>query len=133
MARPTHDSRYTLSMTGLSIAFGKRLQQCRAERKMTQGAVANLAGFSRVTVANFENGRQNANIFQIYCLAQALDTPMESFIPSPAEIELHSVAGMRPEVANRVSSSDMRFLEDSRALLNAMFKGDHANVFTTAD
>lgn len=133
MPREAQDVFFSMLASSLNSAFGIRLQQWRTARGLTQGALAEHAGITRVSVANLESGRQNVSLQQIYMLAHSLNIQMTELIPSAAEIERQSNAALRPLPTNCVSYADAQFLESSRALLTAILRGSNADTHKTAD
>ncbi len=53
--------------------FGERLKEIRAEKKLSQKQVADKIGIAVSTYANWEQGRREPNISDIYKLIIALD------------------------------------------------------------
>ena len=52
-----------------------RLTVLRAERKLTQEALANMAGISRTTLSEIENGKKTPEAGTIVKLVKALGVP----------------------------------------------------------
>jgi len=60
------------------MPIGNRLKQWRAEKDLTQEALAKLAGVSRKTINTVENGVFVPSVFLALVLAKQLDTTVES-------------------------------------------------------
>lgn len=113
----------------VNAAFGKKLQQCRLSKGMTQGVVADRAGLSRVSVANIENGRQNVTLQQLFLFAMSLDMPTGELMPTSVDLERCSLRELGPLPATKLSHADSRFLEDTRSMLVAILRSASANSF----
>jgi putative transcriptional regulator len=60
------------------VRVGNRLKQWRAEKELTQEALARLAGVSRKTINTVENGIFVPSVLLALVLAKQLDTTVES-------------------------------------------------------
>ena len=60
------------------LTVGNRLKQWRAEKDLTQEALAKLAGVSRKTINTVENGVFIPSVFLALVLAKQLGTTVES-------------------------------------------------------
>jgi transcriptional regulator with XRE-family HTH domain len=54
-------------------AFGNRVRELRAQRGLSQEALAERADLHRTYVGSVERGERNISLDNIYVLAQALD------------------------------------------------------------
>jgi transcriptional regulator with XRE-family HTH domain len=63
--------------TELSIALGTRLRRLRKSRNLTQGALAEQVGKSRMTVVEYERGNINPPIAMVHKLAEVLSEAPE--------------------------------------------------------
>lgn len=66
-------------------AAGKRIQELRTARRITQAAVAAEARLSRQSVANIEHGRQRFMFHTLLSIARALGVPPAELLPPPDE------------------------------------------------
>ena len=69
--------------TWLSQEFGAAFRRIRQDADMTQDDISLLAGISRTSVVNIEKGRQGVSLHTLYRLAQALDVPPATLLPTP--------------------------------------------------
>lgn len=60
--------------------LGERLKRLRAERGLSQEALAAKAGISRVTIARLEAGEQDPHYETLLALAQGLTVPLEKLL-----------------------------------------------------
>ena len=111
----------------VNAAFGKKLQQCRVRKGMTQVAVADRAALSRVSVANIESGRQNVSLHQLFALALSMDVPLTELVPVISDVERSLLGVPDGPSGSGLSLSDSRFLEETRAMLIAMIRSPYAN------
>jgi transcriptional regulator with XRE-family HTH domain len=65
--------------------FGKRLRELRAEKGLTQKALAEQAGVSQATVSSLEQGVFEPVWSSVVTLAQALGVDCRAFLEEPAE------------------------------------------------
>jgi transcriptional regulator with XRE-family HTH domain len=56
----------------LPAAFGARVRQLRIKRKLSQEALAHLAGLHATFIGRVERGRQNVSLLTIEKIAKAL-------------------------------------------------------------
>ncbi|REG94310.1 helix-turn-helix domain-containing protein [Algoriphagus antarcticus] len=59
--------------------FGKRLNQLRKDRKMSQEKLAELSELNRPYISAIEQGKRNVSLEVISKLAQALDIEIKQF------------------------------------------------------
>ena len=59
--------------------FGKRLNQLRKEKKMSQETLAELSELNRPYISAIERGKRNVSIEVIEKLAQALEIEIKTF------------------------------------------------------
>ena len=67
-----------LDAGSVSVRFGKHLMQLRAERNMTQKAMAEKLQVSESTYANWEQGRREPSLSNLIQIAKILETDMNS-------------------------------------------------------
>ena len=68
------------------VEFGRRLQELRRSRGLSQEALAALAGLDRTYVASCERGKRNIGLVNIHRLAAALEV-------APAELLVRKGGG----------------------------------------
>jgi transcriptional regulator with XRE-family HTH domain len=68
-------------MPGRGDYFGKRLQELRREKGLTQPALADAAGVGLSTVRDFEQGRREPTLGTLVKLAQGLGVSLSAFDP----------------------------------------------------
>jgi putative transcriptional regulator len=61
---------------GSGFKLGNRLKVGRAERGLTQGELAQLAGVTRQTISSIENGEFVPSTLLAFVLAKKLDMPV---------------------------------------------------------
>jgi len=61
-----------------SETLGNRLREARAERELTQAALAGIVGVSRKTINTVENGVFIPSTLLALKIARALDRPVET-------------------------------------------------------
>jgi putative transcriptional regulator len=62
--------------TGQDLRLRNRLRVARAERALSQEALANAVGVSRNTIGSIETGRYEPSALLAFRLAEALDVPV---------------------------------------------------------
>lgn len=67
-------------------AFGKRLHDCRRDKKANQHAIGGALAVSRTSVSNIERGKQRVFLDQLYAAANELGLPLESLLPPLHEV-----------------------------------------------
>lgn len=60
--------------------IGDRIKQVRTEEKLTQEKFADEIGVSRVSLANYESGKQSIYISDIYKIAAHFNIPISALI-----------------------------------------------------
>ena len=65
--------------------FGKRLNQLRKEKKMSQEHLAELSELNRPYISAIEQGKRNVSIEVIEKLAQALEIEIREFFKSDSQ------------------------------------------------
>lgn len=66
----------------MSIAqsFGRRLQQLRKERKISQEKLAELSGLHRTYISSLERGGRNPTLISLNAIANALNVEISFLI-----------------------------------------------------
>jgi DNA-binding XRE family transcriptional regulator len=88
--------------------FGQRVKIGRGTSKLTQDMLAHQIGLSRTSITNIESGKQAVLLHQVYDIAKALDTTVQTLLPAeePAE-EISS-----PSVDDSIPEGVRRFLNE---------------------
>lgn len=68
--------------TGLQIAFGKIVRARRAEKKLSQEELADLADLHFTYISSVERGERNISIENIARLAKALGCQLRDLMPA---------------------------------------------------
>lgn len=71
--------------------FGKRLREVRRERRLTQQAVADIAGMSLTYLSNLEHGLKVPSLTTIIRLAVALDCKVMDLVGAFDETDLRAL------------------------------------------
>jgi transcriptional regulator with XRE-family HTH domain len=66
-------------------SVGKRIQELRTAKRITQAMVAEEARLTRQSVANIEHGRQRFLLHTLIDIARALGIPPADLLPPPAQ------------------------------------------------
>jgi DNA-binding XRE family transcriptional regulator len=88
--------------------FGQRVRTGRATSKLTQDMLANQIGLSRTSITNIESGKQAVLLHQVYDIAKALDTTVQTLLPD----EEPAVGILSPSVDDSVPEDVRRFLNE---------------------
>lgn len=70
---------------GLYKYIGEQLARVRHSAGLTQEALAEAVGLTRVSIANIEAGRQRTSVWNLYKLAQACGSNIRNILPSSWE------------------------------------------------
>ena len=63
----------------ITVKYGERIRELRAEKKISQEYLAHLAGLDRTYVNSVENGRRNISIENIEKIANAFEISVKDF------------------------------------------------------
>ena len=74
-----------VALSPLHAAFGQALRELRAERSLSQEAVALAAGLNRGDYSGVERGVRNVALANIAKIADALDMPASELLLARAE------------------------------------------------
>ena len=61
------------------VTTGRLICKLRKEHGLSQEVLSGLAGISRSHLAMIENGKKNANVNTLWCIADALQMPLSQF------------------------------------------------------
>lgn len=102
------------------VAFGERLRALRAERGLTQAALAQASGVSYRSVQYLEAGERAPHFDTLVSLAEALGVPV---------LELRAVLG-RPSAAEALTDSELdQLAEKLAARLSPLLAAELAVLF----
>lgn len=73
-ASPTHAGDPVL------VAFGQAVREMRAERRISQEALADLAKVDRSYMSSIERGEQNVGLMSMHRVANALGVPLSELV-----------------------------------------------------
>jgi DNA-binding XRE family transcriptional regulator len=92
--------------------FGQRVRAGRGKSQLTQDMLAHQIGLSRTSVTNIESGRQAVLLHQVYDIARALDTTIQTLLPDDEPtVEIAS-----PPVDDNVPEGVRKFLNEELAI-----------------
>ncbi|MCD9530677.1 helix-turn-helix domain-containing protein [Photobacterium carnosum] len=74
----------------LLSAFGKKIQEARRDKRLSQESLADLAGLDRTYISSMERGKRNVSLLNIIKVANALSVPPETFIKGLGDINEES-------------------------------------------
>ena len=77
----------------LYAELGVRVRAEREARQWTQETLAAQVGVSRSSIANVERGQQYAPLHVVLELAKVFRVPLETLVPTPAEVTVRYGAG----------------------------------------
>jgi transcriptional regulator with XRE-family HTH domain len=81
-------------------ALGRSIRECREQRRMKQGELADLVGLSRSSITNIELGRQSVLVDQLCRFAQALGVqPADLLKCAPPRREDSEIEPLTPDAA----------------------------------
>lgn len=72
----------------MSYAIGKRINEIRLEKKISQEEIASVLGISRQRVARIENGQSDISYDMIKVVANHLAVPVSTITSAGEEIDL---------------------------------------------
>ncbi len=64
--------------------IGKRVEELRLRKKLTQARLAEIVSLSRTSITNIENGRQKLLVHTLWDIAKALGAAPKDFFPQSA-------------------------------------------------
>ncbi len=109
MANFTRDE-YTIASRLFSNAFGRKLKELRNEKGLTQKDIAEAVGVAISTYANWEQGRREPSIFDIYGLMEAFQVDANELFDQRADIsdlaEIDFSSQFKPKEDNKESEID---------------------------
>ncbi|MFO0806451.1 MAG: helix-turn-helix transcriptional regulator [Gemmataceae bacterium] len=86
----------------LHSLVGKEIRNARVKRQLTQAALAEAVGLTRVSITNIERGRQRLSILTLFQIAAALGLEPAVLVPRRARVVRASTDAVVP---NTVSAS----------------------------
>lgn len=63
------------------ILLGQKIKDAREKKGLTQNELAQKIGFSRTSLINVEQGRQNVHVARLLQIAGKLDMPIGELVP----------------------------------------------------
>ncbi len=90
--------------------IGRALKLCRSQRRMTQAALANRAGFSVSYVSLLEKNKRDPTLSTVEKIAHALNMPFSILIF--LAVDKGELSGIDEDLAQRLALSSLTFLED---------------------
>jgi DNA-binding XRE family transcriptional regulator len=82
--------------------FGRRVRLGRSKSQLTQDMLAHQIGLSRTSVTNIESGRQAVLLHQVYDIARALDTTVQTLLPEDEQTALPPPPSVNADVPEGV-------------------------------
>ena len=70
----------------LLVVLGKRIQEIRRDKGLTQEQLAAASGLHRAYIGHLEAGRRNPTILTISLLAEGLNVPMAELVSFPQPV-----------------------------------------------
>lgn len=71
----------------LYVEIGSRVRRARRKQGLNQVDLAGATNLTRSSIANLEAGRQRPPLHVAVLIAQALDVPVDTLLPSGAELD----------------------------------------------
>lgn len=94
------------------IEIGKRIQQARSKRDLTQARLAEIVSLTRTSITNIEKGRQKLLIHTLYNFANALGIHPTDLLPEEAEQTANTMDQKLPkDLSKRERSWVKSFME----------------------
>jgi transcriptional regulator with XRE-family HTH domain len=75
------DASKGVTLSNVTVRFGKRLREVRTRKGISQEKLAELAGLHRTYVSSVERGERNISLVNIESLARALGVMMAELMP----------------------------------------------------
>jgi DNA-binding XRE family transcriptional regulator len=97
--------------------FGQRVRIGRGRSQLTQDMLAHQIGLSRTSVTNIESGKQAVLLHQVYDIAKALDTSIQTLLPADEP----ATEVLSPRLDDTVPEGVRKFLDEE--LVAATRKG----------
>ncbi len=83
------------SAVSLYRHVGKRVEEFRVKKKLTQARLAEIVSLSRTSITNIESGRQKLLVHTLWDIARVLGVRPADFFPS--ESEMKDAASVKPK------------------------------------
>ena len=71
---------YSIMNKNVNVKIGKKIYQIRTEKKLSQQALADKIHYTQCKISRIETGDTDVKISELYAFAQALKTPVTSFL-----------------------------------------------------
>ena len=72
--------------------IGKKIQQAREEKGITQQELANMLGITQAALSNYELGKRRVYFHQIELIAKFLDKPISYFLEDESSLDFNGNA-----------------------------------------
>lgn len=97
-------------------SIGQKIKKLRAEKGLTQEKLAIGIGVSRVSLANYESGKQYIYISDLYKVAEYFELQITDLLPSIENIKAKStpskVVEQDDELTKQVKEEIIKFIEE---------------------
>lgn len=99
------------------VKIGNRIQQCRANAKMTQEEVAEIMGISQKHLSRIEKGYHNPHFDMIISLAKVLNVPIDAFVEDFADDNTNIFLRLISEDIQGMSRQQIEMLRENIATI----------------
>jgi len=83
--------------------LGRRISHARRAKRISQQSIGLAAGLSRTSITNIEKGRQPVDVHALCCIARALQSEVNEFIPDLPVMPADLPAWLKPQQREWVS------------------------------
>jgi len=83
--------------------IGKKIQQAREEKGLSQEQLARMIGCSQSALSNYEKGKRRLYLSHLEKLAEALEKPIEYFMESKTEDQSENIFGHDSELVRLIN------------------------------
>lgn len=97
----------------LYTLIGKRIQEIRKEKGVSQLELAEILDLSRTSISNIENGRHPIFLHHIYTMAENFNIPLETILPTVSDVQNEGTA-----IEDLKMTLLMKGITDERTLSN---------------
>lgn len=111
-------------MTDIIKIFGRRLQQLRKMRKLTQAQFAELVGLEVSTISRIEKGSQFPKAENINKFVKALNVDIKDFYEYPFEMNKEELLESIQSILNKATHRDLQYY-NKMMQLHLQYKSYH--------